>query len=86
MADIFGGKGDLRIGEDVMRIELSAVNPADVVTRCAGKGCDKTFQGKMPGGWERLVPDARSKLAELDTASERHTVLCPKHAKAAPAA
>jgi hypothetical protein len=62
-----------------MHDELGAVNPADVVRRCAGKRCDKSFQGRLPAGWERLRPDASRRLGE--TTSERHTVLCPKHAQ-----
>jgi hypothetical protein len=64
-----------------MPTELSGVNPADVVRRCAGKRCDKSFQGRLPAGWERLRPDALRRLAERVTASERHTVLCPEHAQ-----
>jgi hypothetical protein len=60
--------------------ELSSVNPADIVRRCAGKNCAKSFQGKLPAGWERLKPDAARRLNERLTASERHTVLCPRHA------
>ena len=60
--------------------ELGGVNPADVVRRCGGKGCDKSFQGNMPAGWERLRPDASRKLGERLTLSQGHTVLCPKHA------
>jgi hypothetical protein len=67
--------------EDVMHDELGGVNPADLVRRCAGKRCDKSFQGNMPAGWERLRPDAIHKLGERVTISERHTVLCPKHAE-----
>jgi hypothetical protein len=64
-----------------MHDELGAVNPADVVRRCAGKRCDKSFQGRLPAGWERLRPDASRRLSERVTASECHTVLCPKHAQ-----
>ena len=64
-----------------MHDELGGVNPADRVRRCAGTRCDKSFQGSMPAGWERLRPDAGRRFAERVTASERHTVLCPKHAK-----
>jgi hypothetical protein len=63
-----------------MHDELGGVNPADRVGRCAGTRCDKSFQGSMPAGWERLRPAGR-RLAERVTASERHTVLCPKHAQ-----
>jgi hypothetical protein len=59
--------------------DLAGVNPADVVRRCASKGCDKSFQGKLPAGWQRLSPNAGRKLAEFLTISERHTALCPKH-------
>jgi len=62
-----------------MHDELGGVNPADLVRRCAGKRCDKSFQGNMPAGWERLRPDAIRRLGERVTTSERHTVLCPKH-------
>ena len=65
----------------MMHDELGGVNPADLVRRCAGKRCDKSFQGSMPAGWERLRPGAGRRLAERVTASERHTVLCPKHAQ-----
>ena len=58
--------------------ELSCANPADIVRRCASKGCAKSFQGKMPPGWERLTPD--SKLGERYAATRHHTVLCPQHA------
>ena len=34
-----------------MHDELGGVNPADRVRRCAGKRCDKSFQGSMPAGW-----------------------------------
>ncbi len=61
--------------------ELSGVNAADVVRRCAGKKCDKSFQGKLPAEWKRLAPDAGHRLGE----PARPTVLCPKHAQAAPA-
>ena len=64
-----------------MHDELGAVNPADVVRRCAGKRCDKSFQGRLPAGWERLRPDASRRLGESVTISERRTVLCPKHAQ-----
>ena len=64
-----------------MHDELGAVNPADVVRRCAGKRCDKSFQGRLPTGWERLRPDASRRLGARVTISERHTVLCPKHAE-----
>ena len=64
-----------------MHDELGGVNPADVVRRCAGTRCDKSFQGSMPAGWERLGPDAMRKLGDGVTISERHTVLCPKHAE-----
>jgi hypothetical protein len=64
-----------------MHDELGAVNPADVVRRCAGKRCDKSFQGRLPNGWERLRPDASRRLGARVTISERHTVLCPKHAQ-----
>jgi hypothetical protein len=64
-----------------MHDELGAVNPADVVRRCAGKRCDKSFQGRLPTGWERLRPDASRRLGARVTISERHTVLCPKHAQ-----
>ena len=64
-----------------MPTELSGVNPADVVRRCAGKRCDKSFQGRLPAGWERLRPDALRRLAERVTTSERPTVLCPEHAQ-----
>jgi hypothetical protein len=60
--------------------ERSSVNPADVVRRCASKGCAKSFQGRMPAGWEKLTPDAGRRLGQRLTVSERHTVLCPKHA------
>jgi hypothetical protein len=64
-----------------MHDELGGVNPADLVRRCARKRCDKSFQGSMPDGWERLRPDVRRRLAKRVTASEGHTVLCPKHAQ-----
>jgi hypothetical protein len=84
MADIVeqAPKGRRQIGEDVMQTdtELGGVNPADMVRRCAWKTCDKSFQGNMPAGWERLRPDASRKLGERLTLSERHTALCPKHA------
>jgi hypothetical protein len=64
-----------------MHDELGGVNAADVVKRCAGKRCDKSFQGNMPAGWERLRPDAIGRLGGRVTISERHTVLCPKHAQ-----
>jgi hypothetical protein len=60
--------------------ELGGVNPADFVRRCAGNDCDKSFQGNMPAGWERLTPNASRKLGERLTLSEGHAVLCPKHA------
>jgi hypothetical protein len=31
-------------GDDVMHDELGGVNPADLVRRCAGKRCDKSFK------------------------------------------
>ena len=65
----------------MMHDELGGVNPADRVRRCAGKRCDKSFQGSMPAGWERLRPRDGRRFAERVTASERHTVLCPKHAQ-----
>ena len=65
----------------IAKDDLSGVNPADQVRRCAGKKCDKSFQGTMPAGWKRLAPDAGHRLSE----PERPTVLCPKHAQAAPA-
>ena len=61
--------------------ELGATNPADAVWRCAGKNCDKSFQGHMPDGWKRLGPDAASRLAQHTKGSESHSVLCPKHAQ-----
>jgi hypothetical protein len=64
-----------------MHDELCGVNPADVVRRCAGTRCDKSFQGSMPAGWERLRPGAGSRFAGRVTASEHHTMLCPKHAQ-----
>ena len=45
-----------------MHDELGGVNPADLVRRCAGTRCDKSFQGSMPAGWERLRPDAGASL------------------------
>ena len=60
--------------------ELSSVNPADVVSRCATKGCPKSFQGKMPAGWLRLTPDSSRALGECLTAAGRHMFLCPQHA------
>ena len=77
---MLGAKEERRAGEDVMHDELGGVNPGDIVRRCAGKRCDKSFQGSMPAGWERLRPGAGRRLAELVTASG-HTVLCPKHAQ-----
>ena len=64
-----------------MHDELGGVNPADLVRRCAGKRCDKSFQGSMPAGWERLRPGAGPRLAGRVKTSEPHTVLCPKHAQ-----
>ena len=46
-----------------MHDELGGVNPADRVGRCAGTWCDKSFQGSLPAGWERLRPDAGRRLA-----------------------
>ena len=47
-----------------MHDELGGVNPADLVRRCAGTRCDKSFQGSMPAGWERLGPGAGRKLGD----------------------
>src|SRR6478672_1700749 len=52
-----------------MHDELGGVNPADLVRRCAGTRCDKSFQGSMPAGWERLGPDAMRKLGDGVTIS-----------------
>ena len=59
--------------------ELGGTNPADMVRRCAGKNCDKSFQGTMPTGWTRLEADPAGKLAQYAKGSGRHAVLCPKH-------
>jgi hypothetical protein len=60
--------------------DLCGPNPADLVRRCAWKNCAKSFQGRMPVGWERLKAEGRRKLGENLTASELHSALCPKHA------
>jgi hypothetical protein len=63
--------------------EFGGVNPADVVTRCAWKGCDKGFQGRMPSQWSRhpmrSLGAAITKV--LKGPSDQHyAAVCPKHA------
>ena len=68
---------------EVVDNQLSGVNPADVVTRCAWKGCDKGFQGRMPTGWAqhpmRSLGAALTKFLR-DPSDQSHAALCPKHA------
>jgi hypothetical protein len=64
---------------EIFETELGGINAADAVWRCAWKTCDKSFQGRMPPGWERLKPDAARTVADV-IVNRSNGALCPKHA------